>query len=445
MKRIITIVLFNVVGAWVDNRSHQIRRLLSDDIPLANSQLRRYAAMEREETFEANISSYSIKFEQCQSFTTGSNIDSTDNSNSTSIDTAVNQLFVLFRLCPLDKCTTCLDNYAEYVIDVKSYLESTTEYVKADHDAICKTCRKSCDQNVFDEGQELSTAAVTSSVDQHNRRRLGKNKFYNLVANCSVCLDECKRVDDLEMNGYMDASNYLQCTKIYENDKDGQTLYAGPICTNYGTKIEIGVYTDDECNNLDETKLVDDYIYNNGTYMKMDYTFLKPTYEKTCISCEEPKEQNENMLYTEEDADSVTEMCEELYNNAKNCETHIYDGYTKRNENTTQVMKVQIEVRDDVCTYFASFTESSSSNNIETTNAPTTSTPTIVPATNIAATIAPSNATRTIKNPIKSIYVPSITVQISSAYCKYNSIWQNILSWMMMIVIIRMILQMIDI
>ena len=79
---------------------------------------------------------------------------------------------------------------------------------------------------------------------------------------------------------------------IGDPEDDGNTgLYAGPLCASNGSKIKIGLFTDDECNVPDSDKDVDDYLMDgDGSSMKLSHALLKKTYSGDCVSCiQEPK------------------------------------------------------------------------------------------------------------------------------------------------------------
>jgi hypothetical protein len=202
------------------------------------------------------------------------------------------------------------------LISLKSYLQSTTDYFQAFEEENCNACTAQCTTN------SPSTAPVEENGRQR-RRHLGENKFYDIVPDCATCVDQCDKLKNMEVNGFIDATNFLECTLIYSpEDDNAAALYAGPICASSGTKIKIGVFTDENCQTLDEAKEVDDFLVINGISMSLSNYFLRKTYTDTCISCKEPMVQNENPDGdATEDSDVVVEICEQLYDEAKKCET----------------------------------------------------------------------------------------------------------------------------
>jgi hypothetical protein len=352
-----------IVAVAGDAKSKYIKNLLNNAVPTANSQLRRLdqAAAEQEEAFEVNIATYSVKFEQCQFVKSYSAELAADEESTTVLET---ERFVLFRLCPNGTCSNCNYNYGEYLVDLDSYLESTVEYFQAYQEAMCEACQQTCYQAANEDAnaaegedaaaeEDAAADGEDAAADDGARRKLGKNKFYNIVPDCTVCLDECDKIDNMEANGFIDATNFLECTMIYDPEDDNKAaLYAGPICASSGTKIKIGVFTDENCIYLDESKEVDDYVVVNGVSMNLSNLLLKSTYTDTCISCKEPVEQNENAEGdAEEDADEVTELCENLYNDAAKCEkAHGFaNGYASYYGYENQLAEEEV-----VCEYMGS-------------------------------------------------------------------------------------------
>jgi len=271
-----------------------------------NSQLRR---LDQEEG-EIDLTNYSVKFEQCQFVKTYSDDLADDEDATTVLQT---QRFVIFRLCPDNYCESCQYNYGEYVIDLETYLEATVEYQQELQEQMCEAC-----QEYYEEQQQ--EAEEEEEEDGGRRRRKLVDIDYE------TCYDECQKIENMEENGYVDAVNFLECQMVYDPEDDGgEALYAGPICSSNGSKIKIGVFLDEECNQVDANKDVEDYLKDGDGYqMKLSHALLKTIYaEDTCISCLEPQEENEDEDEdedAEEEEKETTEMCRNLYEAAAKCE-----------------------------------------------------------------------------------------------------------------------------
>jgi len=185
---------------------------------------------------------------------------------------------------------------------------------------MCNACNE-CGNN-DDQAQQGDDA------QNNGGRRLD---YYNV--DCDSCYDECYKIENMEANGYVDATEFLECQMIYDPEDDGYSaLYAGPICASSGTKVKIGVFSDEDCLTLDASKDVDDYLQGDNGQMKLSHALLKSTYTNTCISCLEPQDEDDNNQGNDnEDEDKVIEMCEQLYDASAKCESsHGFDdGYAQ--------------------------------------------------------------------------------------------------------------------
>merc|ERR1712228_230808 len=119
-------------------------------------------------------------------------------------------------------------------------------------------------------------------------------------------------------------------------------------CASSGSKIKIGVFEDENCNNVGNSKNVDDYLVDGDGYqIKLSHALLKTVYSDTCISCLVVEEEEEK----EEKEPEVVEMCQQLYEGAAKCEKNHgfdngfadYEGY----EN-------QLAQEDVVCDFISS-------------------------------------------------------------------------------------------
>jgi len=297
--------------------------------PTANSQLGRRMD-EDEEEYEVDISGYSLKFEQCQ-FVKAYDDELAGEDSETILAT---RRFVIFRLCPSDACDSCSYNFGEYIVDLEEYLEATVDYQQEIQEEMCDACQE-C--NNWEENEENEEDAD----DEGRRRRHLEN--YNV--DCDSCYDECMKIENMEDNGYIDATEFLECQMVYDPEDDGKgALYAGPMCASNGSKIKIGLFTDEECNVPDSDKDVDDYLMDgDGVSMKLSHALLKTVYSSDCISCLQPEEEDENDdqnddANQEEQEVEVLEMCEQLYDAAAKCEKTYgfddgyanYDGYANQ-------------------------------------------------------------------------------------------------------------------
>ena len=296
-------------------------KLMRNARPTENSQLGRRLDEQEAEEYQVDISGYSLKFEQCQ-FVKAYDDELAGEDSDTILAT---RRFVIFRLCPTGSCDSCSYNFGEYIVDLEEYLEATVDYQKEMQEEMCNACQE-C--NNWEDNEEEE-----EGDDEGRRRRL---QNYNV--DCDSCYDECMKIENMEDNGYIDATEFLDCQMVYDPEDDGKgALYAGPMCASSGSKIKIGLFTDEECNVPDSDKDVDDYLMDgDGVSMKLSHALLKTVYSSECISCEKPQEEEENENddganeeEEEEKEPEVLEMCEQLYDAAAKCEktNGFDDGY----------------------------------------------------------------------------------------------------------------------
>jgi hypothetical protein len=301
-------------------KSKYMNKLMRGAKATENSQLGR--KLDEEEEYIPDITQYSVKFQQCQ-FIKAYSDEMADQEDAGTV--LLTQRFVIFRLCPSDSCGTCRNNYGEYMVDLNTYLEAVVEYESELQQEMCNTCEEYCQAD--------------DEEEQNDEERKLKKFTRKLEMDCDSCMDECDKIENMEDNGYMEATDFLNCEMIYDPEDDGTAAYyGGPICSSSGTKIKIGVFEDEDCTILDSGKNVDDYLGGEDAGMQLSHALLKKTYDAdNCISClvveeedenaDEDEDNNDQDEDAEEEEPEVTEMCEALYEDAAKCEKqHGFDN-----------------------------------------------------------------------------------------------------------------------
>jgi hypothetical protein len=314
-----------------DAKTSYMSNLVRKATPTANSQLRN---LEENQEYQVDISAYSIKFQKCQ-FVKAYDDELAEDEDSTTV--LATKHFVIFRLCPQGSCSSCSSNYGEYLLDLEDYLQATVEYQQQMQESMCQACQE-CGND--DQAQN----------DANGGRLLAGNNNYYVNVDCDSCYDECQKIANMEDNGYIDATNFLECQMIYDAEDDGkQALYAGPMCASNGSKIKIGVFLDEECNILDSSKDVDNYLMDNDGYqMKLSHALLKTVYaEDNCVSCmvvQQDDGNNNNNNNNNNNQNQVVEMCQQLYESSAKCEkTHGFDnGYANYDEYANQLAQEEV-------------------------------------------------------------------------------------------------------
>lgn len=267
-----------------------------------------------EDDYQYDLSEYSVRFGKCQYVKTFDEEVAQDADSNTVF--AVKH-FVVFRLCPSDECDKCKSNYGEYVLEVDKYLQATAEAEQSSFENYCNQCKENCNND-------------GENADENDG---GENGGESDGDECDECQEVCDKYENMQDNGYVDASNYVECQKAeIEGNDDDMELYIGPRCSSDGTRIFIDLFQDENC--WEPYQSSDGQTVEDILGYQISYHFLKNAYSgesKDCISCKE--DVNNEDERDEEDADNVNEMCEELYDASAKCEsTHgISSGFIQTN------------------------------------------------------------------------------------------------------------------
>jgi len=311
-----------------------MNRLMHGAYPTKNSQLRHLD----QNGNEVDISGYSLKFQKCQ-FVKAYDDELAEDSGTV----LATKHFVVFRLCPSNTCDSCNYGYGEYLVDMEEYLDATIEYAKDKQEEICDQCEDECDGYYGNQNQGNDEKEGENN-EEGNRRRLSSS-------NCKECMDTCEKIENMEENGYIDATDFVECQEIQDEGDDGKALYAGAMCASNGSKIKIGVFSDDECRILNSELDVENFLADgDGNQMKLSHALLKTTYESdSCLSC---LVQNDDENDDNEKEAEVEEVCENLYMSAAKCEKkHSFnDGYV----NNYYAYENQYKNEDTVCDFISS-------------------------------------------------------------------------------------------
>ncbi len=233
------------------------------------------------------IKRYSLWFESCKIF------PETENNAAATTTTTTGQ-FVIFRLCDdPDEPSSCSNHQS--IVTLEDYLLRSVKHQETAQKKFCRDC-----QNF-------------------------RNAPAEYTSKCETCLYN----EEMEENGYVDATEFALCQMISD---DEPYLYAGPLCSEDGSQITIGVFADEDCTIPDPTKYVDDYLRDeNGYGMKLSYALLRSVYEnyndfmecwditfekwdddcpKDGISCKDPI------------TGETKEVCDSLYMESLKCDFH---------------------------------------------------------------------------------------------------------------------------
>ena len=298
------------------------------------SSARRLENADDEEEFTW-VKDYSLKFLGCHHVASW-NADAGDDANDVRILT---KRLVRFRLCPSNSCGNhargCKAGYGDYVVDLATYAQAYWEGHRRAQEQECEMFLwKQCDCD--DE--------YTDDKDDNFNKDYCEYDCYN-DAGKDECIDRNPYSDDEEDQRDDEIDRYMECQELEIEDDDGGRrlededagLYVGPYCAGGGSKVLLGLFTDDTC-----TQFADD---DGGTETYLSLVGETLPYSvnsiigNDCVSCEEGQDVNKmkeaeyfyatNGYYEEEDEDDedrVAEQCEDVYDAAGKCEKNLGDG-----------------------------------------------------------------------------------------------------------------------
>jgi len=344
--------------------------------------------------FQYDLSQYSVRFEKCQYVKMYDDEVAEDEDSDSPLAL---KHFVLYKLCPTSVCSnwgsykshssssgstaSVVDEngdpiaYGKYVVDVETFLQSTVQHQQRTFENLCANCgdgnnnnnnggQEDCNENNGGDGEDGGNNNCQQEQQQQQQQQSDE-------------CDACYKYQNLENNGYIDASAYTECQKLdiednndgndeanengddggdggdddywttwknnyyyanYNNDDENNEnnneveIYIGPRCNTSG-KIVIGLFFDENC-----WEPIDDLDVEQVLGAKLSYYLLRHSYpgdeneqdngSGLCLSCKEDndnnnddEEQDQEEKNDEEDADDVNEMCENLYNEAAKCES----------------------------------------------------------------------------------------------------------------------------
>lgn len=296
-----TCVAISPLGTEHNNRQTRKQKMISTLLGKAQQTQRSHFSRGLDAAnAEIDLTGYEIKFDKCQNIKTYDD-ELAENAQATNVLTT--KRFVVFRLCPSGSCSSCAANYGEYVIDLESYIELTTNYFEEEREESCQACENMCYAN--DDGV--------------------RNEASDYV-DCDNCKEYCQFVENMGNKGYVDSYKYAECVQV-GGDGNGNSIYAGAMCHNKGKQfgLKIGAFSDEACSVYESGSDVEDYLQNGAKLY--DDILDKMGSSSSCISCVEKdmNRQDDN----DDDAES-NDLCTEIYESAGKCESkHGFDNYWK--------------------------------------------------------------------------------------------------------------------
>jgi hypothetical protein len=248
------------------------------------------------------VTDYSIKFHSCHTTLEfrsdgGGSGDAEENASPTE-----SLRLVRFQLCPSASCSKGCTNGADYLVEMREFAESYLEFQMNQHEYNCETVKDncSCDDDTLDD-ETCQTQCYAKAG-----------------------LDYCEENDDNNKNDF-EIDRYLECEQVNNGNDDGTSaLYVGAYCSDNGKSIFLGAFTNRQC-----TKHTSVDAYKTYTGYDLPYTSTSIVSSSNCVACKEPSQYDDDYNADKDDADSVVEICEELYQRSAKCETKLQNVATR--------------------------------------------------------------------------------------------------------------------
>jgi hypothetical protein len=290
------------------------RRSLED-----NNNENQYYDYEADNSWLAN---YSIKFQGCHS-QLQYNLNADDDSDAM----IYNKQLARFRLCPSDSCDSSsaggCSNSAEYVVEMGTFADAWTEAQMEAQEYKCEKYRETycdCDGGDDDDADSCQYQCFAN-------------------ANMAYCQESDEDEEEFEVQRYLECAEMDQYNNGEEEEEaDDQVdvaYYVGPYCSDDGSKILLGVFTDDTCSVAASTSTY--ATYNNGVSLPYSSSSIVSL---DCLSCMEDADDNGDDADAN-DADEVKEMCGDLYQAAGKCEQDF--SYSSNSDACNFIQGIQIK------------------------------------------------------------------------------------------------------
>eukprot|EP00979_Chaetoceros_neogracilis_P004604 scaffold797_cov408-Chaetoceros_neogracile.AAC.69 len=257
------------------------------------------------------LTKYDMKFDSCHSIHSyGGEGQGGGEEGGTSTPFGT-QLLVQYKLCPTSSnCRSC-NGGGDYVVQLNEFVESYIEAKAEIEEQACQNVENNCNCDYYygDDQACLTKCYATAGL--------------------TGCGDDDGNGDEF------DVSEYLECKQAEFGYYNGKYLYIGPVCSNNGKSINLGVFEDAYCT----------VAAKSGTFEKYNYNYALP-YSKSsiigsgCIACKEQQDNNDNNDNNNngdgnDDANNnnnnnqyyeqpePTEFCQEIYEGAAKCEKNL--------------------------------------------------------------------------------------------------------------------------
>mmetsp|Transcript_24468 Transcript_24468/g.34508 ORF Transcript_24468/g.34508 Transcript_24468/m.34508 type:complete len:275 (-) Transcript_24468:702-1526(-) len=214
------------------------------------------------------IVDYSIKFSGCHEVIQY-NPEEAEREDGSPMMT---QRLIKFQLCPTDSCTsgmrTC-KNGAEYITSMEEFVNAYVEQKQEAAEMACENTRENCYCDNANDDQACETECFQE-------------------AGLDYCIENDDDREEFEIERFMECAE-LENQNNNNNGNNNNMYFVGPYCSSDGSKIHLGVFSDETCTNRASSEIYADYNYGNA----LPYS-SESIVDSDCLSCLQPKEEENN-------------------------------------------------------------------------------------------------------------------------------------------------------
>lgn len=235
------------------------------------------------------------------------------------------QHLVHFKLCPSDSCFRC-KNGADYVVELEDFIQATLDAKLSAQEYACEKVKDNCYcDNAYSEDQCLYSCYTNAKLTECANAMYEEEFDMEDAIQCTEL--ETDDEDAVKQFYYQSARNGDMAYYGEEEEQEG-SMYVGPYCSKNGKNIYLGVFREETCSVAAPAGIYEATHYGDN----LKYSD-KSIVDSGCISCKEPTEVDYQNYWDQQDADEVTDVCENLYEIAGKCEEGL-DGYFPYRDNS---------------------------------------------------------------------------------------------------------------
>jgi len=246
------------------------------------------------------IAQYSLKFHSCHTIDAfGGEEGGGEEEGQSPVG---DQHLVQFQLCPTKSCSagsSKKNNYCgDYIVQLRDFVESFAEFKEEEKEQACEAAKEACEYYACNDDDEEAC---------ENQCLASKGYDY--------CIED-------ENEEEFDLAEYLECreAEFGNGNNNNGVYYMGPYCSNSGTSIHLGVFTDSSCSIQAKSNVYE--TYNYGATLPYSKDSIVDNKCHSCLEVDDNDDANGNDAYY--DAELI-QLCEETYELSGKCETNVAD------------------------------------------------------------------------------------------------------------------------